>query len=184
MKPYVTILMAAASVIIGSARGDDRAPSDLEKLQGVWICVSMERNGEPIPPDRYKGGRLTMEGETFTFKVGNRLVARGIRKLDPSQSPKAVDDTHTEGSFKGKTYRGIYELTDDTFRTCNGGLGAERPKAFSTRPNSGLLLVVYKREKAGAATKASADGRERELDASAPGTRAVRHAAPGRAPGF
>lgn len=149
MKPYVTIVLAAASLIVGRALGDDRARTDLEKLQGVWICVSMERNGEPISPERYKNGRLIMEGETFTFKMGNRVVARGIRKLDPGQSPKAVDDTHTEGTFKGKTYHGIYELTDDCFKTCNGGLGAERPKAFATKPNSGLLLIVYKRERAG-----------------------------------
>jgi uncharacterized protein (TIGR03067 family) len=105
----------------------------------------MERNGAPIPPEKYKDGKLFMEGDTFTYKLGNRVVVRGIRKLDPSRTPRALDDTHTEGTFKGKTYLGIYELNGDTFKTCNGGPGQDRPKSFATKPRSGLLLVVYKR---------------------------------------
>jgi len=107
----------------------------------------MERNGVPIPETKYREGRLVMDGETFTYTDGGKLVSRGTRKLDPTKNPKALDDTHTAGTFKGKTYLGIYELTDDGFKTCNGTAGQARPTSYVTKPGSGLLLVVYKREK-------------------------------------
>ena len=122
-------------------------PTDLDRLQGPWVCVAMERNGKAIPPERYAGNRLIMEGERFTFKVGDRLVSQGKRRLDPTTDPAAIDDEHTAGSFAGKSYRGIYKLEGDRFTTCNGGPGQDRPTEFATRPGSGLLLVVYEREK-------------------------------------
>ena len=132
-----------ALILLGAA-----PPDDLARLQGAWTCVSMERNGKPIPPDRFEGGRLVMDGDRFTFTRDGQVVTQGTRKLDPSKSPRAVDDTHTLGTFQGKTYRGIYAIDGDTFRTCNGSAGQDRPTSFATTPGSGLLLVVYRREAA------------------------------------
>jgi uncharacterized protein (TIGR03067 family) len=141
--------MKAIAVLAGLlvAAGQGGPKDDLDRLQGDWVCVSMERDGKPIDPDRYKGGVLTMDGDRFTFKVGDRIVSQGIRKLDPSKMPKAVDDTHTIGLFKGRTYKGIYKIEGDTFTTCNGSAGQDRPTEFVSRPGSSLLLVVYRRAK-------------------------------------
>src|SRR4051794_2727243 len=125
----------------------DAKKTDRDRLQGTWTCVSMERNGKPIPPESYKDGKLIMEGDTFTYREGDKVVTQGTRKLDPTRSPKAVDDTHTVGPFKGKTYLGIYKLEGDTFTTCNGSAGQPRPTEFATKPRTNLLLIVYKREK-------------------------------------
>jgi uncharacterized protein (TIGR03067 family) len=107
----------------------------------------MERNGQAIPEEQYKDGLLMIDGDSFTYTLGKTLVARGTRKLYPERTPKAFDDTHTDGRFKGRSYLGIYELTDDELKTCNGSLGQARPTSFATKSGSGLLLVVYKRVK-------------------------------------
>jgi uncharacterized protein (TIGR03067 family) len=133
--------------LIAADDAKDEKKTDRDRLRGTWTCVSMERNGKPIPPESYKDGKLIMEGDTFTYKEGDEVVTQGTRKLDPTQSPKAVDDTHTLGPFKGKTYLGIYKLEGDTFTTCNGSAGQPRPIDFATRRGTNLLLVVYKREK-------------------------------------
>ena len=138
------VLLLTVSLLGAAAGGDAR--SDREVLQGTWTCVRMESNGRPLPAERYRDGRLVMEGETFTVLQGGQVVVQGIRKLDPTTTPKSVDDTHTSGPFKGRTYRGIYRLEDDTFTTCNGSAGQARPTEFATKPSSGLLLVVYRRE--------------------------------------
>jgi uncharacterized protein (TIGR03067 family) len=135
-----------------AAGGPAGAADDRARLRGTWVCVSMERNGRPIPPDRYKDGKLVMEGETFTYYQEGQVFTKGTRRLDPSASPKAVDDTHTFGPLKGKSYKGIYKLEGDTFVTCNGSAGQARPTAFTTTPGSNLLLIVYRREGAAAAT--------------------------------
>jgi uncharacterized protein (TIGR03067 family) len=145
ISPIAMALAGLLSLAVDAPQ--DTTPSDRDRLQGDWVCVSMERNGEPIPPERYKGGRLRIEGDTFTYTLNDRLVSKGIRKLDPSQKPKAMDDTHTEGRFKGRSYLGIYELNGDEFKTCNGGYLQKRPTEFATKPGSGLLLAVYKRVK-------------------------------------
>jgi uncharacterized protein (TIGR03067 family) len=138
-------MVVLATALATGAAGQENSRSDREKLQGAWTCVYMERNGKAIPVEKYRDGRLVMEGDTFTYTDRKHLVSRGIRKLDPTKSPKALDDTHAEGVFKGRTYLGIYELNDDTFKTCNGSFGQPRPTSFVTTPGSGLLLVVYKR---------------------------------------
>ncbi|MEO6809601.1 MAG: TIGR03067 domain-containing protein [Isosphaeraceae bacterium] len=141
------LLSCAVAGLVLSAAPQSPARRDLDALQGTWVAVSMERNGRPLPANRYQDGRLVMDGETFTYFDENRVATRGIRTLDPTQTPCALDDLHTVGPFKGKTYHGIYRLQGDTFTTCNGSAGSARPTGFATRPGTGLLLIVYKRAK-------------------------------------
>jgi uncharacterized protein (TIGR03067 family) len=141
---HPVLILLAATLPYGS--DDPRtAATDRDRLQGTWTCVRMERNGKEIPRERYRDGILIIEGDKFTYKQGDRVMTAGTRTLDPNRSPKAVDDTHTLGPFKGKSYKGIYRLEGDTFTTCNGGAGQARPSEFATKSGSGLLLVVYKR---------------------------------------
>lgn len=141
------IFSCVVSGLVLAAAPQEPATRDLDALQGTWVAVSMERNGRPLPANRYQNGRLVMEGEMFTYFDDDRVVTKGVRTLDPTQSPRALDDVHTFGPFKGKTYKGIYKLQGDTFTTCNGSAGSARPTSFATRPGTGLLLIVYKRAK-------------------------------------
>jgi uncharacterized protein (TIGR03067 family) len=142
-----TLALLFAPLSAATTPEPDKQQSDRDRLQGSWTCVSMERNGKAIPPESYKDGVLVMDGDTFTYTQGKQLVSLGMRVLHPESSPKGFDDHHSAGRFKGKTYLGIYELQGDLFKTCNGSLGQERPRAFATTPGSGLLLIVYKRVK-------------------------------------
>jgi uncharacterized protein (TIGR03067 family) len=66
--------------------------------------------------------------------------------MDPGKTPKAIDLTVTEGPQKGQTFHGIYKLEGDTYSVCpNVEPGKDRPTEFATRPDSGLMLVVWKR---------------------------------------
>ena len=65
--------------------------------------------------------------------------------LDPAKEPKTIDYEMTEGVTKGKTQLGIYELDGDTFKSCFGSPGAERPTDFTTKPGDGRTLSTWKR---------------------------------------
>ena len=54
----------------------------------------------------------------------------------------------TGGFTKGKKQLGIYELDGDTFKSCFGAPGAERPKDFTSQPGDMRTSSVWKREKA------------------------------------
>ena len=72
--------------------------------------------------------------------------------IDPSKKPKTIDYQMTDGFTKGKTQLGIYEVDGDTFKSCFGKPGTERPTEFTSKPGDGRTLSVWKREKQAAPT--------------------------------
>jgi uncharacterized protein (TIGR03067 family) len=75
------------------------------------------------------------------------VTYRGTFKLDLSKKPKEIDVVFTEGPEKGKTSLGIYELEGDVYKVCIGLTGKKRPTEFISKPGSGHVLEVLKRQK-------------------------------------
>jgi uncharacterized protein (TIGR03067 family) len=142
----VMVLLGAGLAARPAAADDksDAAKKDSDKLQGTWTFVSMEMDGQPAP----KGDdpqTITFKGDTFTVKVGDKVVQAGMQTLDPTKKPKAVDSPVTEGEGKGTTMLGIYELDGDNLKACFDTAGKKRPTEFKTAAGSGHMLVVLKR---------------------------------------
>ena len=124
----------------------DEAKKDAELLEGVWIPASAELAGKQFPEATRKAMKLVMKGNTYKVSVGE-LLDVGTTKIDPSQKPKSIDVTGTEGPNRDKTYLAIYELDGDTLKICYDLSGKARPTEFKSKADSKLFLVVYKREK-------------------------------------
>src|SRR5438105_10808191 len=122
------LVLAAYPTSADEKRAD--AERELKKLEGTWVMVSGERDGKVLAADVVKKARLVIQGNRHTVKVGEDTIV-GTHKLDPSKTPKNIDATDTEGPFKGQTTKGIYEVTDDTFRVCFAPPDKERPKEFT-----------------------------------------------------
>lgn len=119
---------------------------DAQRLSGVWIAASAERNG--MAADDLKGHQLTFSGDRFTIRSKGKLLYRGTFLVDPSKTPATINFTHTRGEAKGKTWRGIYALEGDVLKICDNAddLAKGRPAALSTEPGSGRVLVNFRRE--------------------------------------
>ncbi len=162
------VLIVALWLVAGSLVSAGAAPSaekkaaedkDAEKkreaekkevamFQGTWRTVSIENDGESaVPEDELKELVLTIEGNKRTLKVGDAVRSVGTYRLDPAQKPKAIDITVSEGPLKDKTVRGIYEIDGETQKICLALDGETRPKEFTSKPGSGHLLQVFRREK-------------------------------------
>jgi uncharacterized protein (TIGR03067 family) len=148
------LIVAAASLLAAAvaARAGDPATADKDALQGTWRLASVEVNKEAIPLENLKEGgevlvgTLIIKGDSYTFHLGKHRLEITFR-LDPTKQPKAIDLTVIDGPEKGKTYQGIYKVEGDTYTICrNVEPGKERPTEFVTKPQSGLMLVVWKRE--------------------------------------
>lgn len=135
-----------------TARGDDSPPrqaarDDLKKLQGGWVCVAMEREGDEVPADNFKGSTALYEDDRVTLYRDGEVFRRGIVTLDPTSSPKKVNTWDLGGPYEDKTVPGIYEVDGDTLKICFSRPGADRPAEFTTKKAPGFLYCTYKRKK-------------------------------------
>jgi uncharacterized protein (TIGR03067 family) len=134
------LMLLSAGLLITA----DTPEKELERLQGSWTLVSLETGDGQQLTD----GKLTIKGDKYEAKVGDFTVKATI-KVDPAKTPKAIDFTYTEGPNQGETIKGVYSLEGDTFKFYRPlQAGGERPAEIPKEPGEGMLLVIYKREKA------------------------------------
>lgn len=116
------------------------------ETEGTWEIISLERDGKEVKPQ--KDTKLIVTGATFVVKVGDKVIAAGTGKLDPTKKPKTIDTVYTEGSDKGKSFKGIYQLDGDTLKFCRpGSPDSDRPTEFKTTAGRGGFVSVYRRVK-------------------------------------
>jgi uncharacterized protein (TIGR03067 family) len=150
----ITFLIGLATVAISPAwAADDQAvQKDLARLQGEWSMVSGSADGQSMPDEMRKQMKRVCKGDETTTTMGGQMFIKAKITLDPSKKPKTIDYQMTDGFTKGKTQFGIYEVDGDTFKSCFGKPGAERPADFTSKPGDGRTLSVWKREKQAAPT--------------------------------
>jgi len=149
MKWTVLTLLLTGLVLAADGDKADEAKKDLEKFQGDWKAVSIQRDGESVAPEEeLQQLTLIVKGNERLLKVGEEVRSRSTFKLDPTKKPRTIDITVTEGPLKDRTVRGIYELDGDTQKVCLSLEGDGRPKEFTSTPGSGQLLQVFRRQKA------------------------------------
>jgi uncharacterized protein (TIGR03067 family) len=134
-------------LLIAADTRDDAARKDLDKFQGSWTLISLERDGKKMPPEEARKIKLTILGNKFVLRKDGMDVSEGSFSLDPSGKPKKVDETITAGPNKGKILMAIYEIDDTHHTVCFARAGGKRPTEFSSRPGTGQILQVWKRDK-------------------------------------
>ena len=111
----------------------------------TWTFLYRETDGKPSPRAELEGQRVIIDGDRFIAIRGDRVTQAGIRKLDPTKTPKEIDLLITEGFGKGATWLGIYESEGEILRLCADPRGKTRPTEFKTEPGSGYFLTIYRR---------------------------------------
>jgi uncharacterized protein (TIGR03067 family) len=134
---YAAITCAVLLAGAGTARAGD---TDEQKLQGKWIVESFEYNGNQV--DRLKEAvREFKDGKySLTPKAGEGI--EGTATLDATKKPKTIDL-----DINSRVLKGIYELEGDTLKMCYNLTKDERPTEFTSKPDTGLILIVHKRGK-------------------------------------
>jgi uncharacterized protein (TIGR03067 family) len=146
MRLYALIAPVLGVLLVASV-SDDAAKKDLAKFQGSWNLISAERDGKKTPQEEAKKITLTIQANQFVLRKDSVIISEGSLTLDPTKTPKEIDESITTGPNKGKTFLAIYEIDDKHHKICFAAAGKERPTAFSSIPGSGQLLQVWKRER-------------------------------------
>lgn len=141
----------------------------LEKLQGTWTVVEMEREGKPIDVSE-NGGELTVTGGKFrgSFVSKNETgIIEGALTIDTGQEPYAMDwrdvTSNKETPLGGRRIpsgMGIFEIEEDVlvihlaphidgkdFKFEPAARNpVKRPTEFKTEPGTRNLLATFQRK--------------------------------------
>jgi uncharacterized protein (TIGR03067 family) len=134
------------------AVGGDKKKSDklavekaLKRLQGTWEQVSVVADGQKELFAKGMAPLLTIRGDSYTIEAGGRVLERGTWKVEKVSKPAIFDLITAEGRTKGKTSRGIYEVSENELRTCIAVTDVNRPTEFTAKTDSGRAVAVYRR---------------------------------------
>ncbi len=116
-----------------------------DSLQGSWTLVRGEANGKPLTEQQLKGAKLVIQGDRYSVTLEGNAPITGVQTLGATSSIKTIDITDSNGSHKDQTCLGIYKVTDGEFHVAFSSPGKPRPKAFTSTPDSGEWVHVWKR---------------------------------------
>jgi uncharacterized protein (TIGR03067 family) len=140
-----TIICVIPVFAVGLFLSPTDPDDDLPSLQGTWIMVLREVDGERSSLEEVKTGKLVVKGDRYKSMLGDRPMS-AILKVKQGCSPKAIDFTYEGGARKGETVKGIYKLEGNQWVICRALREEDkRPARFATGPGSGLIMVVWKR---------------------------------------
>jgi uncharacterized protein (TIGR03067 family) len=160
------LVILGGLALVPADNRDDALKAELKKLQGTWVHVSTERDGVKKPEPRtlwvFEGNRakiyfrtrphnVDVKNWTFSPEPIDMLLTYHF-KLDPTQSPKTLDQQTQYRHEKGPgtfTQVATYKLEGDTLTICyaaNTDKG-KRPPDFTAPKGSGRCVYVLKREK-------------------------------------
>jgi uncharacterized protein (TIGR03067 family) len=147
MKPGIHLLLCALffSVSARAEAGDEAIKKDLAAMSGEWVMLSGTASGHPMPPELLNGMKRICKGDETTTLMNGAVYLKAKITIDPSKQPKTIDYHMTDGFTKGKKQLGIYEINGDTFKSCFGQPGGDRPGDFSSKPGDGRTFSVWKR---------------------------------------
>jgi uncharacterized protein (TIGR03067 family) len=151
---FLAVSCSVLAVALGprswAAQEGQAIKDELARIEGTWQLVYAETDGKTAPTEKIRPVRVEIKGSSHSVYFGDKQVVHDVSfTLDPTATPRTIDDTVNEGPDKGKQIHGIYELEGDTLASCVAKAGQERPKKFSTTPGSGHTFRVFKRVRPG-----------------------------------
>lgn len=148
MLRTLLLLTTLALTLAGIAPADDKQPAPPGPLEGTWKLTSVQLNAQALPIEKLQDAQLVVRGTKYSLKLADTRLEMTHALLN-DQRPRAMDLTIVEGPDKGKAFHAIIKLAGDTLTVCRSiQPDQERPTEFASKPDSGLLLVVWTRQKA------------------------------------
>lgn len=135
-------LLVCAGAVIGASTA--KSP---ESLQGTWTLTSGEAKGVALSAKQLEAGTLVINGDHYSVTLEGGEPVTGVQTLSATSGTKTIDITNANGPHKDQSFHGIYELKGNEFRVAFAALGQPRPTQFTTTPDSGTWIHVWKRVK-------------------------------------
>jgi uncharacterized protein (TIGR03067 family) len=142
MRLCTIILFVGCSAVVAQP-GDDDVKKELKRFQGKWQATyARDVNGVEQNEIENQLTTLEVDGDMFTMKTGS-LTVKGTFTVDPTKKVKEIDVFF--GDNKETVLKGIYEIKDDTRKSCFALPGKDRPTAFSK--DKGFQTLEWRADK-------------------------------------
>jgi uncharacterized protein (TIGR03067 family) len=139
-------LIALTAIATADDAKDEAIKKDRKLIEGMWRVVTLEVDGNKASDEDAK--KITVVNGpdgTWTLFSDGKEVGKGTNSFDPTQKPKTIDFTQTEGEGKGNSFLGIYELGENSRKLCFAPPGKDRPREFISMPGTDHVLVMFER---------------------------------------
>ena len=142
MKLHIMVL-GSALLLLGADPSPEAVQKEMAVLQGTWKITTAEQDGQA--DKSLKDATVTIGGDYFTTRVGDKPLRHGTLRLDPTKKPKTIDLIYADGPQKGKTSQGIYNLHRDSWILFFSIPGKDRPAKFDRRVTIGQMFMVLRK---------------------------------------
>ena len=120
---------------------------ELQKMQGEWLMLAGEMDGQKLPESFLKGARRVAKGDTVTVRMSGQRFWHARVALNTNKQPREIDYEVASGPSQGKKQFGIYEWDSGKLKICFADPGKDRPTDFTTEKGSGRSSSVWERRK-------------------------------------
>lgn len=144
----VALATFTGSYSIAEDSNEELVKKDHKLIEGTWKVVALEVNGnKSSDEDVRKITVINGADGTWSIHSEGKEIIKGTSIIYPTQKPKTIDFTPTEGERKGEVHLGIYELDKNTRKLCFAPPGKARPTEFSSPLGSEVILINFERVK-------------------------------------
>jgi len=116
--------------------------------EGTWQMTAAVFDGTPMAENMIRWATRETRGDVTSVLAGPQVMLRARFTLDESTKPTSVEYVNLDGSNKGKSQRGIAELSGDTLRVCMAPPNKPRPRDFASAKGDGRSLTIWRRTSA------------------------------------
>jgi uncharacterized protein (TIGR03067 family) len=110
------------------------------KLNGSWIPVKLEINGNALPPETFEKQKLIINDTAYTF------IAESVDKGVISYKEGKMDIYGKDGVNAGRHITTIYKFENDQLVICYNLAGDKYPESYETKGKPTYFLATFKKE--------------------------------------
>src|SRR5262245_39326227 len=125
------------------------AESLLKRLEGRWVTIYTEVDGEAGPETAFSNTVMEHSGNKFKIEKAGTVAYEGTFFINESVKPVGIVLLYSKSinpAYLGGPRAGIIQLIGNTKKTNFSPIGFHAPTDFTTFPGSNSVLTAQRRE--------------------------------------
>lgn len=136
MRSIIFSLLLLGVVCFANTKNEEMTQ---ENLNGTWVPISLEINGQQLPKESFEKQRLIINDSTYTF------IAESVDKGTLTYKGGKMDIYGKDGVNAGKHFTSIYKYQGEFLTICYNLTGDKYPDSYESKGRPNYFLAVFKK---------------------------------------